>query len=262
LAQPDSERRHVSQLDQEDIEQFRETGWLVLHDVLTISPATLTTWVDEVARWIDGGPGLHYQEQSREGPRLCRSEDFTPFHAGLFQLLREGVVPQITSDLLGEPAVLYKEKINYKLPGGAGYSPHQDAPAYLFVERHISCMIPVDPSTRENGALEVVSGFHHEILLQDEKGCIDPSVVDQLDWQLVELNPGDVVWFHSKTPHRSGANRSVAPRRALYPTYNALSEGDLREQYYREKQEALAGNAHDPTRVNVSLIGDFEGIPL
>ncbi len=28
--------------------------------------------------------------------------------------------------LLGEPAVLYKEKINHKLPGGAGYSAHQD----------------------------------------------------------------------------------------------------------------------------------------
>jgi len=77
----------------------------------------------------------------------------------------------------------------------------------------------------------------------------------------VPIPAGHTLWFHSRTPHRSGPNRSSVPRRALYPTYNARSEGDLREAYYREKRARFAagreGTAAD--RVQVSLIGDFQG---
>ena len=51
---------------------------------------------------------------------------------------------ETASALLVEQAVLYKEKINYKLVGGAGYAPHQDAPAYPFIATHVSCMVAVD----------------------------------------------------------------------------------------------------------------------
>ncbi len=65
-----------------------------------------------------------------DGPKLCRSENLIPFHDGLRAFLTAGPMLETATALLGEPAVLYKEKINYKLPGGAGYAPHQDAPAY------------------------------------------------------------------------------------------------------------------------------------
>jgi len=158
--------------------------------------------------------------------------------------------------------VLYKEKVNYKLPGGAGYAPHQDAPAYRFVETHVSCLVAVDDATLGNGCLEVVEGHHREILPTDESGCIRPDVVEALDWQPVEVRAGQTLWFHSRTPHRSGPNRSGEPRRALYPTYNARSEGDLRASYYRQKLAELAEAGDDPERVPVSLIGDFQGRPV
>jgi hypothetical protein len=47
----------------------------------------------------------------------------------------------------------------------------------------------------------------------------------------------------------------------LYPTYNARSEGDLREDYYRQKAAELAAASGDD-RVPVSLIGDFQGRPV
>lgn len=242
----------------DDKEFFSENGWLVLKGALPLDAPTLSRWIDDVARWADGGPGLHYRESTDEGPKLCRSEDFTPSHEGLRRLLTEGIVAEVTSSLLGEPAVLYKEKVNYKLAGGAGYAPHQDAPAYPFLERHISCMIAVDQATEANGCLEVVSQMHHEVLAQDERGCIDPSLVASMTWTPAPLAPGDVLWFHSRTPHRSGPNRSAADRRALYPTFNAASEGNLRDEYYAAKQAELA-DADGHGRVVVSLIGDFEG---
>ena len=44
--------------------------------------------------------------------------------------------------------------------------------------------------------------------------------------------------------------------RGLYPTYNALAEGDLRAAYYEQKRTELGG------RDAVSLIGDFQGRPV
>ena len=158
--------------------------------------------------------------------------------------------------------MLYKEKINYKLPGGAGYAPHQDAPAYLFVDTHVSCMVAVDDATVDNGCLEVVSGMHHEVLALDDVGCIRADLVEQMDWAAVEVRAGQTLWFHSRTPHRSGANTSPTARRALYPTYNARSEGDLREDYYREKLAAFARRSADGSHTGVSLIGDFQGRPV
>jgi ectoine hydroxylase-related dioxygenase (phytanoyl-CoA dioxygenase family) len=101
--------------------------------------------------------------------------------------LNEGIMVEVASALLGDQAVLYKEKINYKLAGGAGYAPHQDAPAYRFVDIHLSCMVAIDDSTIENGCLEVVSGAHQAILPMDDQGCIAAPVVAGMNWFWCQL---------------------------------------------------------------------------
>ncbi|HLU42150.1 MAG TPA: phytanoyl-CoA dioxygenase family protein [Microthrixaceae bacterium] len=244
------------------VEHFREHGWLLTRTLDDDAVAALRSWVDEVASWPDdGGDWLHHREMTDDGPKLCRSENFVPHHDGLRELLTEGPLPEIAGALLGEPAVLYKEKVNYKLPGGAGYAPHQDAPAYPFISSHVSAMVAVDDATVENGCLEVASGMHHELLPTDDVGCVHPDVAAELDWWAVEVPAGCTLWFHSRTPHRSGPNRSPHARRALYPTYNAASLGDLREEYYREKLAAFAQRAASGEHTGVSLIGDFQGRP-
>ena len=76
------------------------------------------------------------------------------------------------------------------------------------------------------------------------------------------MSAGQTLWFHSRTPHRSGPNTSALARRALYPTYNALSEGDLREEYYREKLATFERRSAEGRHTGVSLIGDFQGRPV
>jgi ectoine hydroxylase-related dioxygenase (phytanoyl-CoA dioxygenase family) len=167
---------------------------------------------------------------------------------------------EVAGALLREPAVLYKEKINHKLPGGAGYSAHQDAPAYPMISSHVSALVAIDAATPDNGGLELVSGCFDRVLPMDDRGCIDPAVEASLVWEPVEVPAGATLWFHSRTPHRSGPNRSARPRRALYPTYNAAREGDRRAEYYAAKAAAFAATAPGD-RALVSLIGDFEGRP-
>lgn len=243
------------------VDHFHEHGWVLTDDLEPSEVIELRKWVDEIAStFSEPGQILHHREMTDFGPKLARSENFVTVHAGLRELLTVRLAAT-ASRLLGEPAVLYKEKINYKLIGGAGFSPHQDAPAYPFIDSHVSCMVAVDDATTENGCLEVVSNRHQHLLDTDERGCITAPLVADMTWQYAPIEAGQTLWFHSLTPHRSGANRSTRDRRALYPTYNALSEGDLRESYYAEKLQRFA-SAESGERVMLSLIGDFEGRPV
>ena len=244
------------------VAHFNTHGWVHVRPSGGVALARrLRQWADEVSGWPEGhGSWLQHREFTDHGPVLCRTENMVPNHAGLRGLLTEGSMLDLAGALLGEPAVLYKDKLNHKLPGGAGYAPHQDAPAYRFVDVHVSCMVAVDDATTENGCLEVVSGAHEHLLPTDDVGCIRDDVVASMTWTPAPVSAGDTLWFHSRTPHRSGPNRSDRPRRALYPTYNARAEGDLRARYYEQKAIELAASPNGDTAV--SLIGDFQGRPV
>jgi hypothetical protein len=239
-----------------------ERGWSLLPGAL--DPATVaaaSAAVDEVADWAEaGGPGLHHWEQTDAGPALARSEDLVPHHPGLAALIRGPLLEQAAA-LLGEAAVLFKEKVNFKHPGGAGFAPHQDATAYRFAERHVSCMVPLDPASAASGCLDVVSGGHRDGVLPHEAGRIEPALVAAMTWEPAPVEPGDLLWFDSYVPHRSGPNTTARPRRALYLTYNAAAAGDHRDAYYADKALELAA-AGDGERVRISINDDFLGRPV
>ena len=243
--------------DSLDLTTWQASGVLLMDGFL--GPERLR----EVRRWVDeieALPGredglLQYDETTGDGFSVrCRTENIVPFHDGMRALLTRGTLLDIASMLLGEPAVLYKEKINYKEPGGAGFAPHQDAPAYPFVRSTITCMIAIDDSTTHNGCLDVVEGMHHEPLPTDDVGCIPASLAETLLWKPVPVRAGSLLWFNWYVPHRSGVNTSPHRRRAIYLTYNAASDGDHRHHYYQEKQHRLAAGTD-----RISLIGHFTG---
>lgn len=243
---------------------FARDGWLVLRGALSADQvAQVTAWVEQVDAWarVDG-PGMHHFEQTSQGPALARSEDWVPHHPALARFVCDDAVIRWVGELLGEPAVLYKEKINHKHPGGAGFAPHQDAPAYRFVDHHISVMVPVDPATQRSGGLSFARGFEQG-RMPETRGRLDDSVVAALAWQPVDAQPGDVVLFDSYAPHRSGTNHSDRARRTLYLTYNAASAGDLRERYYADKRAefSAAGHSFDGERARISVNDDFLGKP-
>jgi ectoine hydroxylase-related dioxygenase (phytanoyl-CoA dioxygenase family) len=237
-------------------------GWLVLDDLLGSDVrARLDEWVGEVSRPAGSGERrLHYFEQTEHGRALCRTERYIEDHAGLRSLITEGVLPEVAAELLGEGAVLYKEKVNYKQPGGAGFAPHQDATAYAFIKHHVTCMVAVDPMTAENGCLEFSPYARSDLLPENGEGCIAPALAGRLEWRTVEVPAGGVVFFTSYVPHQSGFNRSAKPRRALYLTYNAASEGDRRAEYYAERDKAMATPGAEG-KARISVIGHFQGEP-
>ena len=86
------------------------------------------------------------------GPRICRTENVSACHAGIASLVA-GALPDCAADALGEPVVAFKDKLNYKQPGGAGFSPHQELVAYPGVERVVSILVAIDDCRVESGCL-------------------------------------------------------------------------------------------------------------
>ena len=245
---------------------WNELGWVLCRGVLDDAVvADLDAAVAELEAWADAGaPALHHFELTDHGKALARTEKFADDHPFLDAFVRGGVIAETLAELFGEPGVLFKEKINYKQPGGAGFAPHQDATAYRFVDHHISVMVPLDPSTEESGCLYFAPGHTQGQMPTDERGRVEDRFAATLDWRPVEVGPGDLVFFDSYAPHYSGTNESARARRAFYLTYNGSSAGDLRAAYYEDKEAEFAreGESFDGERVRISISDDFLGRPV
>ncbi len=253
-------------LDTDQLNAWRRDGWLVIRRALPADRvADLVAGIDELGAWAnEDGPGLHHFEQTDAGRTLARSERFADEHPVLGPFVTAGLVVDHVSALLDEPAVLFKEKVNYKHPGGGGFAPHQDATAYRFVDHHVSAMVPLDVATVASGCLYFARGHSDGQLPTDDRGRVADEVARALDWQPVEAEPGDIVLFDSYAPHYSDTNTTDRPRRALYLTYNAARLGDQRARYYADKDAEFErlGESFDDERVRISISDDFLGRPV
>ena len=209
------------------VRHFQDRGWVVVDAVGPAAAAALPGWVDEIAALADGEGGvLQHFERTDTGPVLCRSENFVPVHAALRALLCTGALVEFAGALLGEPAVLYKEKVNYKLPGGAGYSPHQDAPAYPMIDVHVSAMVAVDDADESNGGLEVVSGcFDTRAPPRRARLHRRSRSSSNSTGSPCRCTPGRRCGSTAARRTAAGPTALDQPRRALYPTYNAARGG-------------------------------------
>ena len=229
-------------IDEGHLECWRTSRYVVVRGALDRQEQRqVSEWVSELAAWPET-PGRWMKYFEGESRQLCRVENFVPYHAGLRSLLARPDLGAVLARLLGEPAVLFKEKINYKLPGGQGFAAHQDAPAFTSFGQpyHITLMLAADATTIENGCLEMVDGHAERCTLpQAPDGTLHPDVVSRLRWRPLATEAADLVLFDSYVPHRSGPNLTEAPRRALYVTYNGISAGDRRADYFEQKRRSF-----------------------
>ena len=230
-------------LTADEIAAFHRDGYVLVRSFFQPDTAArLAAWASELAgRAEEPGRQMMYFEDSGSQPGrrlLNRIENFCPFHAGFDALLTGPGLRDAAAQLFGEPAVMFKDKINFKLPGGGGFTPHQDAQAGwdVYASLHTTALVSIDAATRGNGCLEIVAGRHREGLLGPKWAPLPDELVANLDFVPCETAPGDVVFFDSYTPHRSDPNRSDCARRVLYVTYNRLAEGDQRQRYYADKR--------------------------
>ncbi len=136
----------------------------------------------------------------------------------------------------------YHSKIMLKEPRvGGAWEWHQDYGYWyqngcLFPDM-ASCLIALDPATRENGCLQVIKGSHHmgrieHGLTGDQTGADLERVeaaLERMELVYCEMEPGTALFFHSNTLHRSDANLSPYSRWSLICCYNAARNNPYKE---------------------------------
>ncbi len=136
--------------------------------------------------------------------------------------------------LLGGEVYHYHSKMILKdAKVGGAWAWHQDYGYWyqngVLTPDLASVFVAVDPCTKANGCLQVVRGSHHcgrvNHVLTGEQAGADRERVDEIlkrfELVYVEMEPGDAVFFHANTLHRSDQNTSNHPRWAMISCYNA-----------------------------------------
>ena len=233
-----------SQLSPAQIDQFDTQGFLVLHanEHNLVQSSNLQKWTCEVKNLPrEKGKWMPYDEITPTGERqLMRTENFADYHPGFSALLHGTALRNILAQLTRDEMLLFKDKINYKLPGGNGFQAHLDAPAYDHIGQieHTTANLAVDPATIANGCVEVVPGSHRMDVELVDGGRISPAWEKAHEWMPVELESGDLLIFGSHLAHRSAPNKTSKPRASVYATYHMVCDGrDLRARYYVDRRE-------------------------
>lgn len=222
------------------ISEFRRDGFAVFPDALGEQDLrdlrdACTTLLDEPVD--DGGNGRHKIGLGHARRFLAhRHEEFPAVEA----FLLSDRIGAIVSQCLGSPGYLFNEQFVVKGSGtGASFAWHQDG-AYVGFDHkpYLTVWIALDDTTEENGC----------VYLLPRDLDTDPDL-DPHEWLEAsnELNgytgdspglpmtcpAGTIVAFSSLTLHRSGENRTTAPRRAYVCQYSIEplrdpSTGDLK----------------------------------
>ncbi|MCH9743474.1 MAG: phytanoyl-CoA dioxygenase family protein [Gammaproteobacteria bacterium] len=171
-------------------------------------------------------------------------------------------IQSLLREVFLEKFVIFKDKYNCKPPGGEGFYAHYDGVFiwrdeknnkhqgwYEYAQDFINVLIAIDKCDGLNGTIEIAKrdNLNFEDCLARTKlnGTpeIKPSIAEGLSFSKILLNPGDVILFSHKCPHRSGKNNSLGSRRIIYYTYNALKYGDHYERYFKDKSSSNPGSS-------------------
>lgn len=166
---------------------------------------------------------------------------FTPGDDPFGHLVRSERMVTAVQDILGAAnppqgaqVCHFHSKLMQKEPRvGGAWEWHQDygywyKNGFLFPEQMLSAMVALTPANKENGCLQVISGTHRmgrvEHGFSGEQVGADQRFVDESmkygEHLFVELEAGDVLFFHSNILHRSEANLSDRPRWSFISAYN------------------------------------------
>ena len=246
-------------LQADQIAFYQKQGYLhaqsvIPQDVLETIRRVLKRWVDlTIDRWIEAGllserfeerdfhHRLNHAWHAAGQPKYVRSPRRDLVSPEMYQILTHPTLLDLAQDLLDTAEISVHGIFNArpKLPDQIWTRTpwHQDAQYYPQGKNvHIvSLWIPLQPVTETNSCLQVAPGHHQDTLYEryedQETGFIGlaPEIAAQLTGVSIEMEPGDVLCFPQRMPHRALPNTSDAVRWSMdlryEPTEYATPEG-------------------------------------
>ncbi len=225
-----------SALSNEQIAQYHRDGYLILKGFYNAEEATKLYEV-AIADAAVSKNAINVNDSS--GKRSKLSLWYKPGN-DIYGLLTRGesLVNAVNSVLDGDAAVChFHSKLMQKEPKvGGAWEWHQDygywyKNEFLLPGQMMSVMVGITRANKENGCLQVIKGSHKmgriEHGFSGEQVGASQRYVDlalkTMELIYVELEAGDVLFFHSNLLHRSEANLSDKPRWSMISCYNRAS---------------------------------------
>lgn len=216
-----------------------------LRDGFVIVPSLLnreeTDWLSRIARADKELSESAYGRHDAEGAVVTLSVRNDLVDDVYSTIARSRRIVDRMADFLDDEPYHYHHKLILKEPKvGGAWEWHQDYGYWYhnacLTPNMASCLIAIDPASKENGCLQVLRGSHHIGRIDhgktgDQTGADMERVnvaLERLEKVYVELNPGDAVLFHANLLHRSDRNHSDNPRWALICCYNTKSNNPYR----------------------------------
>lgn len=220
-------------LTPEQIRQYHHDGYLILKSFFNPAEAKK---LYEVAIADDAVSKHAINVNDSSGKRSKLSLWYKPGN-DIYGLLTRGesMVHAVDALLDGQTAVChFHSKLMQKEPRvGGAWEWHQDygywyKNEFLLPDQMLSVMVAITEANQENGCLQVIRGSHKmgrvEHGFSGEQVGASQRYVDlalkTMDLVYVELQAGDVLFFHSNLLHRSEANLSDKPRWSMISCYN------------------------------------------
>jgi len=156
---------------------------------------------DDLRRW-EGKPG--YIDQWMVHNLMLRGEPF-------LRVLENPVLHAYCTTMLTETCIVYAYTSSSMPPGGSNYSRriHVDCPRFIpGYATNIGITLALDDFTEQNGATQFMPGSHLSADTPTE-------ATFARDARTVYLRAGEAAFFHGRTFHRGGINRTDQPRHAI-----------------------------------------------
>ena len=153
--------------------------------------------------------------------------------------------------------IIFKDKFNAKPPGGDGFFAHFDGIFnftnendekkrgwYEYGNFFINALVALDICNIDNGTIELSKSHdgNFEDLIKKTKRdgtpALDKHIEENLHFEPINLNIGDMIVFSNKCPHKSKKNNTNLDRRILYYTYTLSEYGSKYDLYFKDKEKS------------------------
>jgi len=220
-------------LSDEQYRQFWADGFLIVRELFTAEEMALMIKIAKADQAMAKEANGRKDAEGGISRLRLRNELYDDIYSAVVQCRR---VADAAEQLMDDEVYHFHHKMMLKEPRvGGAWEWHQDY-GYWYLQQKVlfpdmlSVALAVDGASKDNGCLQVIRGSHkcgriHHGVTGEQTGADMEKVNALLDFYKLErvyaeMAPGDALFFHCNTLHRSDQNRSEKPRWTLISCYN------------------------------------------
>ncbi len=253
-------------------EQYREEGYALipqfidgdlLQNLRTETDAMYTEGLKHHSTFRHGNLAFEILPEAQFGKRYVIQAYWMAWVSKFFEEFRRSEPYRILLDpILGPDVKQVAQQIHWKPPGAGltGYRFHQDLrfreakDAFRDIDTSsVTCGLAVDPSTRENGCLQIVPGSHKRgyLGLAEDGDTIMKGLTAEEELRAHDISPDDIVWLEMEpgdlalwgllTVHGSLPNTSDHDRAFQLSSYVKADTTERGEWVFRDGQSIPLG---------------------